>query len=53
VGVAAWGDRLHVMAARYLDGGGLTTVGRARREAVRLQAAALLAEHVLVGQSCR
>ncbi len=35
---------------RYPDGGGLTAEGRARREAVRLQAAALFAQDVPVAQ---
>jgi hypothetical protein len=33
---------------RYPDGGGLTAEGRARREAVRLQAAAVFAQEVPV-----
>ncbi|WP_425466514.1 helix-turn-helix domain-containing protein [Prauserella muralis] len=33
---------------RYPDGGGLTAEGRARREAVRLQAAELFAQDVAV-----
>lgn len=33
---------------RYPDGGGLTAAGRARREAVRLQAAELFAQDVPV-----
>jgi transposase len=35
-------------AVRYPDGGGLTAEGRARREAVRLQAATLFAQDVAV-----
>ncbi len=38
---------------RYPDGGGLTAEGRARREAVRLQAAELLAQGVPVRQIAR
>lgn len=38
---------------RYPDGGGLTAEGRARREAVRLQAAALFARDVPVAQIAR
>lgn len=38
---------------RYPDGGGLTAEGRARREAVRLQAAALFAQDVPVAQIAR
>lgn len=37
-------------AVRYPDGGGLTAEGRARREAVRLQAAALFADGTPVAQ---
>lgn len=37
-------------AVRYPDGGGLTAEGRARREAVRLQAAALFAQGMPVAQ---
>ena len=40
-------------AVRYPDGGGLTADGRARREAVRLQAAALFAQGVPVAQIAR
>jgi transposase len=38
------------MGVRYPDGGGLTAEGRARREAVRLQAAVLFAQEVPVAQ---
>ena len=38
---------------RYPDGGGLTAEGRARREAVRLQAAALFARDMPVAQIAR
>jgi transposase len=38
---------------RYPDGGGLTAEGRARREAVRLQAAELFARQVPVAQIAR
>jgi putative transposase len=38
---------------RYPDGGGLTVEGRARREAVRLQAAALFARDVPVAEIAR
>lgn len=38
---------------RYAKGGGLTAEGRARREAVRLQAAALFARDVPVAQIAR
>lgn len=38
---------------RYPEGGGLTAEGRARREAVRLQAAALFARDVPVAQIAR
>jgi transposase-like protein len=38
---------------RYADGGGLSAQGRAKREAVRLQAAAWFAEDVPVGEIAR
>ena len=43
----------YLVRVRYPDGGGLTAEGRARREAVRLQAAALFAEGVLVAEIAR
>src|SRR5690348_2979950 len=45
---AAYLDRV-----RYPDGGGLTAEGRARREAVRWQAAALFAQDVPVPEIAR
>jgi len=39
---------LYLVRVRYPDGGGLTAEGRARREAVRLQAAELFAQDVSV-----
>lgn len=39
---------LYTVRVRYPDGGGLTAEGRARREAVRLQAAELFAQDVAV-----
>ena len=39
---------LYPVRVRYPDGGGLTAEGRARREAVRLQAAELFAQDVAV-----
>src|SRR5690606_21229614 len=39
---------LYLVRVRYPDGGGLTAEGRARREAVRLQAAELFAQDVAV-----
>lgn len=39
---------LYLVRVRYPDGGGLTAEGRARREAVRLQAAELFAQDVPV-----
>lgn len=41
------------MRVRYLDGGGLTAEGRARREQVRSQAAELFAQDVPVPQIAR
>jgi transposase len=41
---------LYLGAVRYPDGGGLTAEGRARREAVRLQAAELFAQGVPVSE---
>lgn len=40
----------YLVPVRYPDGGGLTAEGRARRETVRLQAAALFARDVPVAQ---
>ncbi|WP_156960670.1 winged helix-turn-helix domain-containing protein [Amycolatopsis taiwanensis] len=44
---------LYVVWVRYPDGGGLTAEGRARREAVRLQAAEMLAQKVPVPEIAR
>src|SRR5438132_4229171 len=44
---------LYLVRVRYPDGGGLTAEGRARREAVRLQAAALFARDVPVAEIAR
>jgi transposase len=43
----------YLVRVRYPDGGGLTAEGRARREAVRLQAAALFARDVPVPEIAR
>jgi transposase len=43
----------YLIRVRYPDGGGLTTEGRARREAVRLQAAELFAQDVPVPEIAR
>lgn len=43
----------YLVRVRYPDGGGLTAEGRARREAVRLQAAALFASNVPVAEIAR
>jgi putative transposase len=43
----------YLVLVRYPDGGGLTAEGRARREAVRLQAAALFARDVPVPEIAR
>src|SRR2546429_6952728 len=43
----------YLVRVRYPDGGGLTADGRARREAVRLQAAALFACAVAVPEIAR
>jgi transposase-like protein len=43
----------YLVWVRYPDGGGLTAEGRARREAVRLQAAALFARGVPAAQVAR
>ncbi|GAB3890012.1 winged helix-turn-helix domain-containing protein [Kibdelosporangium lantanae] len=43
----------YLMGVRYPDGGGLTAEGRARREAVRLQAAELFAQDVPVAEIAR
>ncbi|SCL44736.1 winged helix-turn-helix domain-containing protein [Micromonospora eburnea] len=40
----------YLVRVRYPDGGGLTAEGRVRREAVRLQAAALLSQGVSVSE---
>lgn len=40
----------YLVRVRYPDGGGLTAEGRARREAVRLQAAELFAKDVAVAE---
>lgn len=40
----------YLVRVRYADGGGLTAEGRARREAVRLQAAELFAQDVPVAE---
>ncbi|WP_308373925.1 MULTISPECIES: helix-turn-helix domain-containing protein [unclassified Streptomyces] len=43
-----WGDsgrwRCYILAIRYADGGGLTAAGRARREAVRFEAAEMFGQ---------
>jgi transposase len=44
---------LYLRWMRYADGGGLTAAGRARREAVRLQAAELFAQDVPVPEIAR
>ncbi|WP_211897837.1 winged helix-turn-helix domain-containing protein [Saccharopolyspora erythraea] len=44
---------LYLVRVRYPDGGGLTAEGRARREAVRLQAAELFARDVPVPEIAR
>jgi putative transposase len=44
---------LYLVWVRYPDGGGLTAEGRARREAIRLQAAALFAQEVSVPEIAR
>lgn len=44
---------LYLVWVRYPDGGGLTAEGRARREAIRLQAAALFAQKVPVPEIAR
>ena len=44
---------LYLVRVRYPDGGGLTAAGRARREAVRLQAAELFAQEVPVPEIAR
>lgn len=56
--MAAWraGSRRwvrYLVWMRYPDGGGLTAEGRARREAVRLQAAALFTQGVSVAEIAR
>ena len=43
----------NLVRVRYPDGGGLTAEGRARREAVRLQAAALFGQNVPVPEIAR
>ena len=43
----------YLVGVRYPDGGGLTAEGRARREAIRLQAAELFAQGVPVGEIAR
>lgn len=43
----------YLVRVRYPDGGGLTAEGRARREAVRLQAAALFVANVPVPEIAR
>src|SRR5690606_5110998 len=43
----------YLVRVRYPDGGGLTAEGRARREAVRLQAAALFTQDVPVAEIAR
>jgi putative transposase len=43
----------YLIRVRYPDGGGLTAEGRTRREAVRLQAAALFARDVPVPEIAR
>ena len=43
----------YLVWVRYPDGGGLTAEGRARRETVRLQAAALFAQDVPVAEIAR
>ncbi|GAA4470840.1 winged helix-turn-helix domain-containing protein [Phytohabitans houttuyneae] len=43
----------YLVRVRYPDGGGLTAEGRARREAVRLRAAALFASNVPVAEIAR
>jgi putative transposase len=43
----------YLVRVRYPDGGGLTAEGRARREAVRLQAAVLFAQDVPVPEIAR
>jgi transposase len=43
----------YLVRVRYPDGGGLTAEGRARREAVRLQAAELFARDVAVPEIAR
>lgn len=43
----------YLVRVRYADGGGLTAEGRARREQVRLQAAALFARDVPVPEIAR
>jgi putative transposase len=50
--VLAGGVR-YLVGVRYPDGGGLTAEGRARREAIRLQAAELFAQDVPVGEIAR
>src|SRR5690625_240367 len=44
---------LYTVRVRYPDGGGLTAEGRARREAVRLQAAAMFAQDIPVAEIAR
>ena len=46
----AGGGPRYVLYVRYAQGGGVDAVGRARREGLRLEAAALFAEDVSAEQ---
>lgn len=47
------GEIIYLRVMRYADGGGLSAQGRAKREAVRLQAAAWFAEDVSAAEVAR